>query len=123
MLYPARETVGHARKQPHMDTPRELIRTCANCACFAEVQATPPRYMCRFDPVNVVQQVRQGQVMTTGRGQSETTVEMGLAYRPTLPHLVCYGHWRPRGMPPGEDIQTSPSIARALIESLHVDPN
>jgi hypothetical protein len=103
-----------------MDT-NDFERTCANCACFAEAPTppgTPPRYMCRLEPVKLMQQVRQGQLMTTGRGDPGATVEVGLAYGPTLPNLVCFGHWRPQGMPPGEDMQSNPTIARMLIDAL-----
>jgi hypothetical protein len=74
-------------------------------------------HACRLNPPVVVAQRTQGKVMTTGRGDHDTNVAAMLTYPPTMPACTCW-HWRPQGLPPGESIDTSPFVARDLIDAL-----
>lgn len=101
----------------------QLVRNCGNCACLYSVttgegQAAQTHHMCRLNPPIVIQQRTQGQVMSTGRGDHQTTVAALLTYPPTVPELVCFGGWRPRGLPAGEDFSTSATLARIHIDEL-----
>lgn len=100
----------------------DVERNCGNCACVLEVTVGEgadaiKHHVCRLNPPVPMQQRRQGQVMTTGRGEQVVTVATVLAYPPTVPTLVCW-QWRPRGLQAGEDIATNPTLARLYIDQL-----